>query len=149
MRAQDEEPHHLSVALHVAVVVLVQHLANGEEITERLGHLLVVDAHKAIVHPVVHEDIAVRALGLRNLVLVMRKLQVLATAVDIEMRAEQFAGHGRTLQMPARTTAPPGRRPGRLALLGAFPQDEIERVMLAGIGFDALARPQLIQRLAG
>ena len=48
VRAQDEEAHHLGI-------VLLQHLADGEEVAERLGHLLVVDAHEAVVHPVVHE----------------------------------------------------------------------------------------------
>ena len=48
VRAQDEEPHHLGV-------VLLEDVAHGEEVAERFRHLLLVDAHEAVVHPVVHE----------------------------------------------------------------------------------------------
>jgi hypothetical protein len=40
------------------------------------------------VHPVIHELALVRTLALGNLVLVMRKLQVLPATVNVEARAE-------------------------------------------------------------
>src|SRR5690606_40117671 len=51
---------------HLRVVAL-EDIAHGEEVAERLRHLLVVHAHEAVVHPVVHELRAARALGLRDL----------------------------------------------------------------------------------
>jgi DNA-binding LytR/AlgR family response regulator len=102
---------------------ILQHVADGEEVAQRLRHLLVVDAHEAVVHPVVDEGVLVRAFGLGDLVLVVRELQVLTAAVDVEMLAQQVAGHGRALDVPARTATAPGRIPlgfVRLARLGGF-----------------------------
>src|SRR5690349_6906302 len=44
VRAHNEVAHHLGV-------VALEDLANGEEVAERLGHLRLVDAHEAVVHP--------------------------------------------------------------------------------------------------
>jgi len=66
-----------------------QHFAQRKEVAERLRHLLFVDVDEAVVHPQVDELIPARGTGLRDLVLVMRELQIHAAAVDIEMRAEQ------------------------------------------------------------
>ena len=95
MRPQDEETDDFSV-------VFVQHFADGEEVAERFRHLLVIHPHETVVHPVIDEGAAMRALGLRDLVLVMRKLQVLATAVDVELPAQQLGAHRRAFDVPAR-----------------------------------------------
>src|SRR5213075_100352 len=89
------------------------------------------------------------AFGLRDLVLVVRELQVLAAAVDVERLAEQRAAHRGALDVPAGPALAPGRWPGRLAGLGALPQHEIERILLRLVDVDALARAQLVERLAG
>src|SRR4051812_43159256 len=141
MRAQDEETHHFGVELF-------QDVAHGEEVAQRLGHLLLVDAHKAVVHPVLGERRAVRALGLRDLVFVVRELQILAAAVNIEALAEEAAAHSRALDVPSGAPWPPSRRPVRLLWLGAFPKHEIEWIFLAVIDVDALAGAQLVERLA-
>ncbi len=141
LRAHEEEAHHLGV-------VALQHLADGEEVAERLRHLLVGDAHEAVVQPVAHEGLAVRALGLRDLVLVVRKLQVLAAAMEVESLPQQGAAHGRALDVPARASVAPRRRPCGLAGLGALPEHEVQGIVLAGSGLDALAGAQFIQRLA-
>ena len=59
------------------------------------------------MHPDIGEGAAMRAFGLGDFVLVVRELQIGAAAVDIEMIAEQGAAHGRTLDMPTRTTITP------------------------------------------
>jgi hypothetical protein len=43
---------------------LLQHVADGEEVPERLAHLLVVDLHEAVVHPHPGERLAAGRLGL-------------------------------------------------------------------------------------
>src|ERR1041385_1308212 len=102
MRAQQEEAHYLGVEV-------LEHVAYDEEVAERLRHLLVVDTEEAVVHPVIHEALAGRALGLRDLVLVVRELEVHAAAVDVEVLAEQRAAHGRAFDMPAGAALAPGR----------------------------------------
>ena len=59
-----------------------------------------------------------RALGLRDFVLVVRELEILAAAVDVEVIAEQLRAHGRTFDVPARPTRTPGRLPLGLVGLG-------------------------------
>ncbi len=101
VRAQDEETQYLRI-------VFLQHLAYGEEVAQRFGHLLLVHPHETVVHPVVHVGTAVRALGLRDLVLVMRELQILPAAVNIEMMAQMVVAHCRALDVPAGSAGPPG-----------------------------------------
>jgi hypothetical protein len=56
-------------------VVLREHVGGEGEVAERLRHLLPVDRHEAVVHPVPGERVAGRG-GLRQLVLVVREAQV-------------------------------------------------------------------------
>src|SRR5881628_2013702 len=76
----------------------------------------------------------------------MRKLQVLPAAVNVEMRSQQFHAHRRALDVPTRTPVAPGRLPGRLALLGALPQDEIEWIALGRVDLDPLPGTQIFER---
>ena len=126
----------------------LENLTHGEEVAERLRHLLVVDAHKAVVHPVIDEGVTVRAFRLRDFVFVVRKLQVLSAAVNVELRAEQRTGHRRTFDVPARSPVAPGAGPGRFARLGVLPKHEIERIVFGLGNFDALACVQVVERLA-
>ena len=114
MTGQNKITHHFRI-------ILGQHLADGEEIAERLGHLFVVHAHEAIVHPQVHKLFAGRALALGDFIFVMRKLQIEAAAVDVEMIAEAGGGHGRALDVPTRPAFAPWRLPEWLAGFGGFP----------------------------
>src|SRR5262245_43207478 len=78
----------------------------------------------------------------------MRKLQILVAAVDVEVRPEQHRAHRRALDVPARPAAAERRLPGWFPFLRALPEDEIERVLLAGIDLDSFPRAQLVQRFA-
>jgi hypothetical protein len=77
VRAQHEEAHRLAVEL-------LQHVGDGEEVAQALGHLLVVDVQEAVVHPGLHKGRAAGPFALRDLVLMVRELQVHAAAVDVE-----------------------------------------------------------------
>ena len=94
MRTHDEETHDFRI-------VAFEQLADGGEVAGRFRHLLVPQLNKAVVHPVFDEGLRVisiqDALGLGNFVLVMRKLQVLSAAVNVEMRPQQFRAHRRAL----------------------------------------------------
>ena len=78
MCTQYKEAKHLGIEF-------LQHFAYREKISQRLGHLLIVHTHKAVVHPVIHKLAPMCALGLRDFILVMRKLQVGATTMNIKM----------------------------------------------------------------
>ena len=103
------------------------------------------------MHPVFDEGLRVISVqnpfGLRDFVLVMRKLQVLPAAVNVEMRSQQLRAHRRTLDVPARTPIAPGRLPKGLAFLGALPQDEIEWIALGRVDLDPLSGTQILERL--
>ncbi len=144
VRTHDEEAHGFRV-------VLGQHVADGEEVAERLAHLLVVHAHEAVVDPELRQRLAGGAFALGDLVLVVRELQVGSAAVDVEALAQRGAAHGRAFDVPAGTSGAEGTVPlglGRLLGLGGFPQHEVKRIVLALQHGHALAGAQLVQRLA-
>ena len=55
----------------------------------------------------------------------MRKDQVQPAAVDVEGLAQDAAGHGRALDVPAGATFAPGAIPRGLARLGALPEGKV------------------------
>src|SRR5258708_12177193 len=88
--------------------MLVQKLVHGEEIAERLAHLLAGDVQEAVVHPVLrHDAMAEGAAALRDLVLVVREDEVESAGMDVECLAEMLGPHRRALDVPARPPAPP------------------------------------------
>ena len=89
-----------------------------------------------------------RALGLGDLVLVVRELQVLAATVDVELAPQQRPGHRRALDVPARPTRAPRTGPARFARLGRLPQHEVERVLLGLAHLHPLAGAQVVGVLA-
>ena len=107
--------------------------ADLEGVAEGLAHLLALDRDPRVVEPVPREAEPGRVrLGL--LVLVVREAQVDPAAVDVEGVAEVAAGHGRALEVPARSTGAVRGGPGggdRLVLLVALPQREVADVLLA------------------
>ena len=112
MRPDDKEAQHLCVDF-------LQYLANGEEIAQRLRHLLVIDPHEPVVHPGPNEWLAIGEcrlgpLGLSNFVLMMRKLQIGPTTMEIKTGPKQLRGHGRALKVPTRTALPVIGGPYRL-----------------------------------
>ena len=95
--------------------MVIQQLANGEEVAQGLGHLFALDHQIAVVHKHLGHDFAVMgAPALRDLVFMVREDQVLAAAMDIKGFAQILLAHGRAFDMPARTAAPPRRFPARL-----------------------------------
>ena len=111
---------------HAVRAVLLQALADRDDVAEGLAHLLFAQCQPAVVYPVLHEraDTCV-ALALGNLVFVVGEDQVLTAAVDVELRAQIAVGHGRALDMPAGASGPPGALPRRFSGLGAFPECEV------------------------
>ena len=101
--------------------------------------------------PVARHRLAMGGFALRDLVLVMRELQVHAAAVDVEALTQQGTCHRRALDVPARAAGAEGcvvLGVGRLLGLGCLPEHEVERVVLAFEHRDALAGTQLVDRLA-
>ena len=125
-------------------VVVFEHFANEERVAQRFGHFLVVHPHESVVNPDINElPWCTRwqcAFGLRDFIFMVRKLQILAAAVDVDMAAEQLRRHGRAFDMPSRPAVAPGRFPERLAFLRPLPQDEVQWILLRSIHFDPLAR---------
>src|SRR5690349_928992 len=100
---------------------ILQQIADRDEVAERLRHLLAFDLKKAVVHPVIRHDWRMKgATRLRDFVLVMRKDEIDAAAMDVEYLAEMLPGHRRAFDMPARPARrfdSGGRRPRRFARL--------------------------------
>ena len=105
-------------------MIALQHIADREKVAQALGHLLVVDVDKAVVHPEPRERHTMCCLALGNFILVVREDQILAAAVNVKRVAEVAPTHRRALDMPARTPASPWRLPCRLARLRSFPKGE-------------------------
>ena len=85
------------------------------------------------MHPDVDEGAAVGAFALRDLVLVVRELQVHAAAVDVEVLAQQraaIAEHSMCQPRAAGAEGCPTWRRVRLLIL-AFHRHEVQRVVLA------------------
>ena len=94
--------------------------------------------------PKAHELLAGCGFRLRNLVLVMRKLQIDSAGMDVERLAQILHCHGGALQVPARPSRPERPRPMRLVFAAGFPQREIAGIVFlvfvlvdAGAGSDA------------
>ena len=101
-----------------------------------LGDLPALLGQEAVVQPVRGERFAGIRLRLDQFVLMVGKDQVEAAAVDIEVAAQVFHAHRRAFDVPARSPAPPGALPRRLAGLRALPEREIARMMLERRRFD-------------
>src|SRR5687768_13378562 len=113
------------------LVALRQQIADREKIPERLAHLFALDEQVCAMDPVLHKRPACRlqacALALRDLVLMMRKGQVLAPHVQIETRPENLHAHRAALDVPSRTAFSPWTRPKYITILRhpRLPQREI------------------------
>ena len=109
-----------------------QHVADGVHVAERLGHFLAVDEQVLDVEPVAHEGQAGRGLALRDFVFVVRKAEVGAAAVDVDLRPEMLHAQRGTFDVPAGPALAPGRIPADVAvgLDPFFPEDEIADAFL-------------------
>src|SRR5204863_5549372 len=83
---------------------------------------------------------------LSDLVLVVRKDQVVAAAVDLEHTPEVLLRHRRALDVPPGPARPPRRLPNRvLALLVRLPEGEVARVLFELVALGLLGR--VVQRV--
>ena len=128
-------------------MVFIQHLSNGEKVSERFGHLFRVNLHEAVVHPVSNKRIFIRARAavacgarLREFVFVVREHQILTTTVNIDSRSQHFFNHGAALDVPPRTTLAPRTRPRRFSGFRGLPQREIGGILFTLIDSHAFAR---------
>ena len=130
------------------IAVSLAHVAHGEEIAERLAHLLVVHVDEAVVHPVEGEGLACRALRLCDFVLMVREDQILSAAVEVDGLAEKGEIHRGALDVPAGSALAPRRIPVGFAFFGGLPESEIGAVALDVAGIDALtgASDEVFQR---
>jgi hypothetical protein len=144
VRAQHEEAQRLAVEA-------LQHIGMVKKLPSDLDIFSLSMFRKPLCIQTLTKGSAARALALRDLVLVVRELQVQAAAVDVEGLAEQRAAHGRALDVPARAAGAVGAGPlgvGRLVGLGGLPEHEVQRVFLVAEHGHALAGAQLVERLA-
>ena len=133
---------------------MLQEVTNSLKVSQGLGHLRAVDIDITVVHPVMREFATVMCLRLRDLIFVMRELQILTAGVNIDGRSQIFFGHGRAFDMPAGSAHAPRGLPCDLAwLLACLPKREIQRIFLFHVvrasGSFAGALNQLIDVLAG
>src|SRR5689334_14154849 len=75
----------------------------------------------------------------------MRKHQIVAAAVNVDLPAQLLEVHRRALDMPAWAALAPGARPEWLAGLGCFPEREVGRALLALIHLEARARKHILE----
>src|SRR4051812_25319582 len=127
---------------------LLAHPDDRRHVAEALGHLRAFDVQEGAVAPPARKWLSGRRLGLRDLVLVMRKDEVDRAAVDVERLAEQIHRHGRALEMPAGASSAPRRVPGSRGRfvfgLRGLPEREVLRVFLCVLVLgDARAGPHL------
>ena len=139
MRAQQRQPDHLAGDR-------LDEIVYQQDIAERLRHLFVIDGQESVVDPVTCKIFAVMGTAaLRELVLVVRKDEVLAARMDVDRGAEVLLRHRRALDVPARPPASPRRIPTGQFRGRRFPQDEVVRISLVVGDFYARARDHLAQ----
>ena len=85
-----------------------EELLQGDEVAERLTHLLAVDGNHVVVYPVACRVLAHCGCRLRNLALVVGEHEVHAATVDVELLTEVFGAHRCTLHVPAGEAIAPG-----------------------------------------
>ena len=125
------EPHARSYSL--------EQVDEGDEVAERLRHLLAVEVQHAVVHPVPRERVTRRRRLARS------RSRGAGTRGRCRHRgcrsvAEQLQRHRRALDVPARAPETPRRVPRRFAGFGRLPECEVDRGALALVDIDARAR---------
>ncbi len=120
---EEQEPHSFAIGL-------LQHLPNRHNIPERLGHLHPFIRHEPIMHKVLDKGFPCGCFRLSNFVFMMRENKIPAATVDIEGLTEVLRTHGRTLDMPSRSSLAPGTRPGGLSGLRGLPEGKVRDLPL-------------------
>ena len=108
MRLKHEEADgHRCICLLKDWVVTCEELLQGDEVTERLTHLLTIDGNHIVVHPITCRVLTKGRCRLRNFALVVWEHKVHTTTMDIKLLAEVLGAHCRTLHMPTREAIAP------------------------------------------
>ncbi len=123
-----------------------EYVRHRKHVAERLRHLLARLGDPAVVQPVLRE-VVTGALGLRDLVLMMREHQIQSAAVDVERLAEVEHRHRRAFEVPSGPARTPRCGPRRLARLGGLPEREVPRIPFARTG--ALALVDVVELVPG
>ena len=125
--------------------VLVQNFLERVEVTQRLGHLLTVNAKHSGVHPIIGERSVPGARCLSSLVLMVREYQVRATAVNVNWSAQVAMNHCAALTVPTWTTFSPRAWPARLTRLSSLPECKVKWIAFLVINLNALTCAKLIK----
>ena len=84
-REYEEAYGHRRIGLLQVLVVASEELFKGDEVAERLAHLLTVDGNHVVVHPVVYHLVALRSHSLGYLAFVVREYEVHSASVNVEV----------------------------------------------------------------
>jgi len=133
------------------VDIELDELVDGDGIARRFRHLHAVGEQVLPMDPVRDRRVAVCALGLGDLVLVMRKDVVDTARVQIETLAKVFGAHRGTLDVPAGKTGAPRRIPGEggTARLRLLPEREVGLIALVWIEFGVDTLPERFADVSG
>src|SRR4029078_268329 len=102
--SEHRQPNYLSTPTASAKFLRLQQFMDGDEVADGLRHLLTLHLEEAVMQPIVGHDRCVEgAARLGDLVLMMRKDEVDAAAMDVESLAEMLPRHGRAFDVPAWT----------------------------------------------
>jgi len=85
------------------------------------------------MHPIACKGISRGRLRLCYFVFMVGEYEVIATAVNVKIIPQILPGHGRTLNVPTRSSRPPRAFPGRLSRFGGFPEGKVHGVALPGV----------------
>ena len=108
MCLQDEESNgHGGVSLFQHVVVAREELIQRDEVPQGFTHLLPVDGHHVVVHPVFYCLVSLCRHVLGNFTFVVRELQVQTAPVDVKCFSQVFLTHAGTFKVPARESYTP------------------------------------------
>ena len=84
-RKYEEAYGHGRIGLVEILVVARKELFEGDEVAERLAHLLTVDGNHVVVHPVMNHLVALRSHSLGYLAFVVREYEVHSASVNVEV----------------------------------------------------------------
>ena len=108
MCLQDKETYgHGGVSLFQHVVVAREELIQRDEVPQGFTHLLPVDGHHGVVHPVFYRLMSLCGHVLGDLTFVVRELQVQTAPVDVKRFSQVFLAHAGTFQVPSRESYTP------------------------------------------
>src|SRR5687767_9946381 len=137
------------VAKNLARPILEQ-IADGDEIAFALGHLATLELQEAVMHPKArHDRSGERASALSQFILVMRKYQIDAAAMNVERLPQKLPAHGGALDVPPWPPPAPWAVPAWKLRRRGLPQDEIHRIFLVRRNFDPRAGNHLVERAPG